>query len=138
MWEKGDWVVVVGGTFDKEGKMREVSFIIASVMEIGIDDLLVNPKEHYGRPKFVPKVMCQKIPIDKIKPYDSTRKPKCGDLVYYYHKDYNRKLITSVSHVLELRNEPGVGVSALILVGDKDIYVPVENLLVLDVHNNKE
>ena len=39
MWNKGDWVVVIGGTFDRDGKIRDVSFQIASIIEIGLDDL---------------------------------------------------------------------------------------------------
>ena len=30
MWNKGDWLVVIGGAFNKEGEIREVSFFIAS------------------------------------------------------------------------------------------------------------
>ena len=138
MYEKGEWIVAIGGTFDREGNIKEVSFTIASILEIGIDDLLIQPKGHYERPKFVPKKTCQRIPIDKIKVYDTIRKPQCGDLVYYYRKDWNKRLVTSVSHVLELRKDAGVGVCALILIGDKQVWVPIENLLVLDVHNSND
>lgn len=139
MWNKGDWVVVVGGTFDRDGKIRDVSFQIASIVEIGLDDLLVKPKEHYSMQlKFVPKKTCQKIPVGQIQVYDETRKPECGDLVYYHEKSWNKNLVTSVSHVLELRIDQGRGVSALILIGDKQDWVDIKYLLVLDVNNASE
>jgi len=136
MWNKGDWVVVIGGTFTKSSSLKNVSFTIAKIIEEGLDDLLVVPKESYQtRAIFVPKKACQKIPVDKIAVFDEIRKPKCGDLVYYYEKNYNRKTVTSVSHVWELRSDPGVGLFALITIEEKQIWVPVQQLLVLDVNN---
>ena len=119
----------------KNGELKEASFTIASILEIGLDDLLVDPKERHTRPKFVSQKSCQRIPVDSVEVYEETRKPHVGDLVYYYRKDWNGKLVTSVSHVLELRREIGHEVYALINVGDKQIWVPAENLLVLDVNN---
>lgn len=138
MWCKGEWVVVIGGTFDKQGSLKEPSFTIASILEIGLDDLLVAPKERHTRPKFVPKKSCQRIPVGKIEVYEETRKPQVGDLVYYYCKDWNRNLITAVSHVLELRRDLGREFYALINVEDKQMWVPIDNLLVLDVNNAQE
>ena len=139
MWKKGEWVVVIGGTFDKSGKMKKVSFTIASIVEEGLDDLLVLPKEAYvSRPIFVPKKTCAKIPVEKVEVYSEIRKPQIGDLVYYYEKNWNKKEIKGVSHVWELRNDPGSGVCALITVEDKQIWVPISNLLVLDVNNSNE
>ena len=138
MWNKDEWVVVIGGTFGRDGMIKEVSFTIAQIVEIGLDDLLVKPKDHYARLKFVPKKTCRRIPVSDVKVYDQLRKPQCGDLVYYYHKDWNKKEIKSVSHVLELRKDTGTGVCALILVGEKQVWVPIENLLVLDVNNGKK
>ena len=91
MWNKGEWVVVIGGTFNRDGAIKDVSFTIASVVEIGLDDLLVKPKDQYSRMKFVPKKTCRHIPVNNVKVYDGLRKPQCGDLVYYYHKDWNKK-----------------------------------------------
>ena len=139
MWNKGDWVVVIGGTFDRSGGLKNVQFTIASVVEEGLDDLLVLPKEAYQtRCIFVPKRSCQKIPIKSIEVYQETRKPKHGDLVFYYEKNWNKKEVTSVSHVWELRNDAGSGVCALITVEEKQIWVPVQQLLVLDVNNPSE
>ena len=139
MWKKGEWVVVIGGTFDKSGKMKKVSFTIASIVEEGLDDLLVLPKEAYvSRPIFVPKKTCAKIPVEKVEVYVETRKPQIGDLVYYYEKNWNKKEVKAVSHVWELRHDPGSGVCALITVEEKQIFVPIENLLVLDVNNSAE
>tara|TARA_B100000131_G_C18013847_1_gene571671 strand:- start:399 stop:818 length:420 start_codon:yes stop_codon:yes gene_type:complete len=139
MWNKGDWVVVIGGTFSKSGDLKKVSFTIASVVEEGLDDLLVLPKEAYtSRCIFVPKKSCQKIPVQKVEVYEETRKPQHGDLVFYYEKNWNKKEVKAVSHVWELRNDPGSGVCALITVEDKQIWVPVENLLVLDVNNTEK
>ena len=135
MWNKGEWVVVVSGTFSRDGGIKDVSFTIASIVEVGLDDLLVKPKDHYSRMKFVSKKTCRRIPVSDIKVYDGLRKPQCGDLVYYYHKDWNKKEVSSVSHVLELRKDAGNGVSALIHVDDKQYWSPIENLLVLDVNN---
>ena len=138
MWKKGDWVVVIGGTFGKSRKLQEVTFQIASIVEIGLDDLLVKPKERYSASlKFVPKRTCRKIPVENIEVYEELRKPECGDLVYFYEKNWNKKETTAVSHVWELRNDPGSGVCALITVENKNIWVPIGNLLVLDVNNNK-
>lgn len=135
MWNKGEWVVVIGGTFDRDGAIKDVCFTIASIVEVGLDDLLVKPKDQYSRMKFVSKRACRRIPVSDVNVYDGLRKPQCGDLVYYYYKDWNKKEVTSVSHVLELRKEIGAGVSALIHVGDKQFWSPIENLLVLDVNN---
>ena len=49
-------MVVIGGTFSKSGDLKKVSFTIASVVEEGLDDLLVLPKESYtSKCIFVPK-----------------------------------------------------------------------------------
>ena len=135
MWQKGEWVVVIGGTFDRYGKLKEPSFTIASILEIGLEDLLVDPKDRHSRPKFVSKKSCQRIPVNNIEVYEQIRKPHVGDLVYYYKKDWNRNVVKSVSHVLELRREIGEEVYALINVEEKQIWVNLENLLVLDVNN---
>ena len=137
MWNKGEWVVVIGGTFNKEGAIKDVSFTIAKIIEVGLDDLLVKPKDHYSKLKFVPKKTCKRIPVDNVQVYDQIRKPECGDLVYYYRKDWSKPEVTAVSHVLELRKDTGSGVYALIQVEDKQLFVPIENLLVLDVNNNE-
>ena len=138
MWQKGEWVVVIGGTFGRNGKMKEPSFTIASILEIGLDDLLVDPKERHTRPKFVPKRACQRIPVSSTEIYQTTRKPQVGDLVYYYRKDWNKNLVTAVSHVLELRRDLGNDFYALVNVEEKQIWVPIDNLLVLDVNNAKK
>jgi len=139
MWSKGDWVVVVGGTFNKSGKIQDVSFQVASIVEIGLDDLLVKPKDSYDASlKFVPKKTCRKIPVDNIQVYEGLRKPQCGDLVYFYEKNWNKKETIAVSHVWELRNDPGRGVSALITIADKQDWVSIKNLLVLDVNNTEK
>ena len=63
------------------------------------------------------------------------RKPRVGDLVYYYRKDWNNNTVFAVSHVLELRRDIGQEVYGLINVEDKQKWVPINNLLVLDVNN---
>ena len=138
MWNKGEWVVVIGGTFNKEGAIKDVSFTIAKIIEVGLDDLLVKPKDHYARLKFVSKRTCRRIPVSDVKVYDGLRKPQCGDLVYYYHKDWNKKEVTAVSHVIELRKDTGQSVSALILVENEQVWASIEDLLVLDVNNAKK
>ena len=139
MWNKGDWVVVIGGTFDRSGDLKKVQFTIASIVEEGLDDLLVLPKEAYAsRCIFVPKKSCQKIPIQNIEVYQETRKPRHGDLVFYYEKNWNKNVVSAVSHVWELRSDAGSGVCALITVEDKQIWVPAQQLLVLDVNNPEE
>ena len=135
MWQKDEWVVVIGGTFDQKGKMKEPSFTIASILEIGIDDLLVDPKDRHSRPKFVPKKSCQRIPVGSIEIYEKTREPQIGDLVYYYRKDWSGTVIAAVSHVLELRRDLGNDVDALINLEDKQTWVSIQNILVLDVNN---
>lgn len=135
MWNKNEWVVVIGGTFNRDGAIKDVSFTIASIVEVGLDDLLVKPKDRYSRLRFVSKRACRRIPVSDVKVYDSLRKPQCGDLVYYYHKDWNKKEVTAVSHVLELRKDTGHSVSALILVENEQVWASIEDLLVLDVNN---
>ena len=103
MWNKGEWVVVIGGTFDRDGIIKDVSFTIARIVEIGLDDLLVKPKDQYSRMKFVPKKTCRRIPVNNVKVYDEIRRPECGDLVYYYHKDWNKKEIPQTMLVLTLK-----------------------------------
>lgn len=136
MWKKGDWVVIVNGTFEKSKGLKDVSFSIAQILEEGMDDLLVQPqkKANWGptRVIFVPKTRCKYIPIDMPDIYEEKRKPHLGDLVYYYHKDYNGKINSSVSHVLELRHELGDQPSAMITLDEKHKWVSVDDLLVLD------
>ena len=136
MWKKGDWVVIVNGTFDKSKGLKDVSFSIAKILEEGMDDLLVQVESKSGwgtRPTiFVPKTRCKYIPIDMPDVYEEKRKPQLGDLVYYYQKDYNGKIKSSISHVWELRHELSESPSALIMLEDKQRWVSVDNLLVLD------
>jgi len=139
MWKKDDWVVVIGGTFDKSDGLKGVSFTIARILEIGLDDLLVKPnqKQHWEkRAFFVPKSRCKYIPIDLPDVYESIRRPQIGDLVLYYYNSYSGKLTKEVAHVLELKHGTADAVEALITVSDKHQWVSVDNLLVLDV--NKE
>ena len=136
MWNKGDWVVIVNGTFEKSKGLKDVSFSIAQILEEGMDDLLVQPqnKSNWGtkRAIFVPKSRCKYIPIDMPDIYEEKRKPRLGDLVYYYYRDYNGKIQSSVSHVWELRHELGDQPSAMITLDEKHRWVSIDNLLVLD------
>lgn len=138
MWKKGDWVVIINGTFEKSGGLKDVSFSIAQILEEGMDDLLVQPQNKAGwgtrRPVFVPKTRCKYIPIEMPDVYESKRQPQLGDLVYYYYIDYNGKKNTAVSHVLELKHGLSEPPQALIVTQDKQRWVSVENLLVLDVN----
>tara|TARA_X000000950_G_scaffold158422_1_gene194227 strand:+ start:617 stop:1039 length:423 start_codon:yes stop_codon:yes gene_type:complete len=140
MWNKGDWVVIVNGTFEKSKGLKDVSFSIAQILEEGLDDLLVQPqiKASWGskRAVFVPKSRCKYIPIDIPDVYEEKRRPHLGDLVYYYHRDYNGQINTSVSHVWELRSELSEEPSALITVDTKQRWVSVRELLVLDTKDS--
>ena len=79
MWNKGDWVVIVNGTFEKSKGLKDVSFSIAKILEEGMDDLLVQLIEKSSwapkRALFVPKTRCQYIPIDMPDIYEEKRKP---------------------------------------------------------------
>ena len=136
MWNKGDWVVIVNGTFERSKGLKDVSFSIAQILEEGMDDLLVQPQNKAGwgskRAIFVPKSRCKYIPIDMPDIYEEKRKPQLGDLVYYYYRDYNGKIQTAVSHVWELRHELTESPSAMISYEDKHRWVSIDNLLVLD------
>lgn len=139
MWNKGDWVVVISGTFDKSKDFKDVSFSICEILEEGIDDLLVRPQQKSSWEKkcfFVPKTRCQYIPIDLPDVYEDVRKPHLGDLVLYYKHNYAGKLVQSVSHVWELRHGTGNPPEALVTVDEKNTWVSIENLLVLDVNKN--
>ena len=140
MWNKGDWVVVISGTFGKEN-LKGVSFRIAQIVEEGLDDLLVMPKKtDWGTKKgyFVPKKMCRYIPIDIPDVYTRKRDPRVGDLVMYYYHSYSGTIEQSVSHVWELRGAFEASPDALITIGDENKWVSVENLLVLDVNKRKD
>ena len=138
MWKKGDWVVVIGGTFDKSNSLKDVSFTVAKILEEGLDDLLVHPhnKSAWGtkRAIFVPKSRCKYIPVDMPSVYETIRKPQIGDLVYYYYRNYSGVVTTSVSHVLELRHGFDEPPSAMITHEGKHKWVSIDNLLVLDVN----
>lgn len=141
MWTKGDWVVVVNGTFDKSKDFKDVSFAICQILEEGLDDLLVQPQKsgHWGkRAFFVPKTRCKYIPIDMPDIYDDVRKPRIGDLVYYYRIEYTGNVQSTVGHVLELRHGSGEAPEAMIIHNDDQKWVSVQNLLVLCVNNKKE
>ena len=134
MWKKGDWVVVVSGTFGKED-LKDVSFRIAQIVEEGLDDLLVVPKQQsWGVKKsyFVPKSMCRYIPIDIPDVYTRKRDPQVGDLVLYYYHSYSGQVEKAVSHVWELRGSVGSRPDALITIDKDNKWVSVENLLVLN------
>ena len=139
MWNKGDWVVVISGTFKEDKTLKDVSFSIAQIMEVGMDDLLVKPnqKSHWSkRPFFVPKSRCKYIPIDMPDIYESVRKPRIGDLVLYYYTGYSGKVTREVSHVWELQHGTSESPEALITVESKHKWVSVDNLLVLDVNKS--
>ena len=139
MWNKGDWVVVISGTYGKSGDFKDVSFSICKILEEGLDDLLVRPNQKsYGwgkRPFFVPKTRCQYIPIKLPDVYEAVRKPQIGDLVYYYYIEYTGKVKSTVSHVWELRHGTTDAPEAMISLDEKNTWVSIENLLVLDVNN---
>ena len=141
MWNKGDWVVVISGTFDKSKDFKDVSFSICRILEEGLDDLLVQPqqKSHWEKKSFfVPKSRCKYIPIDLPDIYEDVRKPRIGDLVFYYRHSYSGKVEQTVSHVWELRHGAGECPDALITINEKNQWVSIENLLVLSVNNDNE
>jgi len=141
MWKKNDWVVVVSGTFDKSKDFKDVSFSICQIIEEGLDDLLVQPQNSgpwSKRAFFVPKTRCKYIPIDLPDVYEDVRKPKIGDLVYYYCVEYTGKVKSTVGHVLELKHGAGEPPEAMILYDDKQLWVSIKNLLVLCMHNQNE
>lgn len=140
MWNKGDWVVVISGTFDESKDFKDVSFSICQIIETGVDDLLVRPQKssHWNRRVFfVPKSRCKYIPIDLPDIYEEVRKPRIGDLVYYYRHDYSGKLYSCVSHVLELRHGTDESPEAMITFDNKHTWVSIETLLVLDVNKSR-
>tara|TARA_B110000495_G_C22474139_1_gene293622 strand:+ start:65 stop:493 length:429 start_codon:yes stop_codon:yes gene_type:complete len=140
MWNKGDWVIVIDRSFGKQMIVKDVIFKIAQITEIGVDDLFVQPKKKDSswieNPFFVPKSMCQQIPIQTIDVYETTRKPKVGDLVFYYFKNYTGEVTQVVSHVLEIKSRSGKYPEALITVSEELSWVNVDNLLVLSVNNS--
>ena len=141
MWNKGDWVIIIDASFGKKMVMKDIVFRVAQIAEIGLDDLFVKPKKStsawaLGNPYFVPKSMCQRIPVQAINVYETTRKPNVGDLVFYYFKDYTGKETQSVSHVLEIKSRAGQFPEALITVDEKHTWATVDNLLVLSVNNS--
>ena len=142
MWKKNDWVVVISGTFCKSKDFKDVSFSICQIIEEGLDDLLVRPKQSglgWGkRPFFVPKTRCQYIPIDLPDIYETVRRPHIGDLVYYYYTEYSGKVQSTVSHVWELRHGTSDSPEAMITLNNKNTWVSIENLLVLDVNNKPD
>ena len=136
MWNKGDWVVVISGTFDKSKDLKDVSFSICKILQEGLDDLLVQPqsRSHWGRKSFfIPKSRCKYIPIDLPDVYEEVRRPRIGDLVYYYRHNYSGKLEEAISHVWELKHGEGESPYALITVKDQNVWVSIDNLLVLDI-----
>lgn len=140
MWNKGDWVVVISGTFDKAKGLKDVSFSICQVVQEGIDDLLVRPQQsrHWGKKSFfVPKTRCKYIPIDIPEIYEDVRKPRIGDLVYFYRHSYSGKLEEAISHVWELKHGEGESPEALITIKDKNVWVSINDLLVLDVNKTE-
>lgn len=138
MWQKGEWVVVIGGIFSRSEIVKEPTFTIASILEIGFEDLLVQPKDRHSRPKLVSKKTCQRIPVHEVKVYEKTRKPQVGDLVYYYKKDWNGNEESAVSHVVELRRSYGSDIDALIDKEEKQVWVSINHLLVLDLNKAKK
>jgi len=140
MWNKEDWVVVISGTFDKSKDFKDVSFSICQIIEEGVDDLLVRPQSKSGWTKkafFIPKSRCQYIPIELPNIYEEVRRPRIGDLVYYYRHDYTGKLLSCVSHVWELKHGTVELPEALITFDGGNIWVSIADLLVLDVNNPK-
>jgi len=139
MWKKNDWVVVISGTFDESIDFKNVSFSICQIIEEGLDDLLVRPQRNSSswgkRPFFVPKSRCKYIPVDLPDVYETIRKPRIGDLVYYYYVEYSGKVKTTVSNVWELRHGTAEAPEAMITIDEKSTWVSVENLLVLSVNN---
>jgi hypothetical protein len=141
MWNKGDWIIVIDRSFGKQMVMKDVIFKVAQIVEIGLDDLFVKPKAIRSvwtsdDPYFVPKSMCQQIPIQTLDVYETTRKPNVGDLVFYYSKKYTGEETQAISHVLELKTMSGRMPEALITVSEAHAWVNIENLLVLSVNNS--
>jgi hypothetical protein len=141
MWNKGDWVIVIDRTFGKQMVMKDVIFKVAQIVEIGLDDLFVKPKKVRSvwtsdDPYFVPKSMCQQIPIQNMDVYETTRKPNVGDLVFFYSKKYTGEETQAVCHVLEIKSRSGSRPEALITVKEQHEWVNVDNLLVLSVNNS--
>ena len=143
MYEKGEWVIVFGGTFEINRKTKNLNFVVAKVIHEGLDDLFIetvsNSGSIYGKQKmFVSKKACRKVPVKDIDVSTDRRRPQPGDLVYYHHKDYKGKIVDFVGHVLEMKYEPGRPTMALVNYPDKPNWYSVEYILVLNVHKDSE
>ena len=55
MYEKGEWVIVFGGTFEINRKTKNLNFVVAKVIHEGLDDLFIetvsNSGSIYGKQK---------------------------------------------------------------------------------------
>jgi len=132
MFNKGDWVVVLGCTIKENGNKSDISFKICKVLEVGLDDLLVDPGDRWGnRPFFIPQTTCYKLPVQVMDPMKKITKPDPGDLVLYFYQDYSKKETFAV-HLLEIKYVPGISPTGLILSGGEQKEVPYEHIMLLE------
>ncbi len=133
MFKEGDLVAVAGGEIGKDKKITNTA-AIATVVAVGLNDLMVCTDEIHKIVYKVPKAICSAIEV----PAESlvrckVEEPELGDLVFsYVHKSYSKEPPKKLTGVLyRITYKMGVPDTCTIMSGTDFEHVPYASVLLL-------
>ena len=132
VFNKDDFVVVVGSTLNKGGRKSDYQFEICKVLEVCKYELVVDGVTSSFRRAFkVSKNNCFRINLSAVKTHTPKRKPQIGDLVMYYHAGYD-KTEKQVGLLMNIIDNPGGTTLGKIMSGNKVEDVSYKDLMILE------
>tara|TARA_B100001250_G_scaffold328380_1_gene292851 strand:- start:297 stop:716 length:420 start_codon:yes stop_codon:yes gene_type:complete len=136
MYEKNDWIIIVGCTINENKDRKKPQFTVAKVLFVGQDDLIVKPERSFSNSAlFVSKKSCRKIPVQDIDVTNILRGATIGDLVLFYHEKWNGEVESALGYLLEIKYNPGSCTEGLLLTDGEQKWYDFNKLLVLDLNS---
>ena len=138
MFEKDDYVVVVGATLHGDGSKTNHKFDLGKILEVAKYELAVEPLHgSFRRPYRVNKQNCYRINLAAIRTHTKLVSPKIGDLVMYYSVGYD-KIEKKVGILMHIIDAPGGKIMGKIMLEGKYFDAPYRDLMILEENNYKK
>ena len=132
-FKDGDMVVVSGYTDRMIGK-KESHHSLAKVLAVGKYDLYLESNDYRVSKKIfkLSKKRCTKIDEKKLDVNAKIVIPKMGDVVLCYAEEFGRTSERTVGMLIEISDKPNRKKKAKLRIGDQEVIVNYESLIVLE------
>lgn len=132
-FKDGDTVVVSGYTDRMIGK-NENHHSLAKVLAVGKYDLYLESNDYRVSKKIfkLSKKRCTRVDEDSLDINALTVIPKLGDVVLCYSEEFARTSERTIGMLIEVSDKPNRKKKAKLRVGDKEVIVNYESLIVVE------